>query len=97
MHVLALVRNYLTVSFLPAAKCDNLPVQIKGACLIPKRTCDVMKGEVNRMMVLNKDSVVPVSFTILRRVCIMYWPNISVKSTNLILQNLSQIIAHFFT
>ena len=51
-----------------SGKCDNLPIQMKGACIVPKRANDVMKGEVEKMLVLNKDSVVPVSYTILRRV-----------------------------
>jgi len=49
------------------AQCDYL-AQLKGACLIPKTSCDVMKGEVNRLLILNKDSVVPVPYIIPRRV-----------------------------
>ena len=54
------------------AACDLLQIQLKGACLIPKRAVDVMKGEVNRLLVLNKDSVVPIPYIIPRRVGIGY-------------------------
>ncbi|XP_067943788.1 coronin-7-like isoform X2 [Watersipora subatra] len=53
--------------YVALAACDPLPIQLKGACLIPKQAVDVMKGEVNRMLALSKDSVVPVPYIIPRR------------------------------
>ncbi|KAF6019302.1 hypothetical protein EB796_022391 [Bugula neritina] len=53
--------------YLVQAACDLLKAQVKGACLVPKTAVDVMKGEVNRLLVLSKDSVVPVPYIIPRR------------------------------
>lgn len=50
-----------------AAACDYLS-QAKGGCLVPKCCLDVMKGEVNRLIVLTKDSVIHVPYIVPRRV-----------------------------
>ena len=42
--------------------------QSKGACLIPKRALRVMDGEVNRVLQLTANAVIPVSFIVPRKV-----------------------------
>ena len=42
--------------------------QIKGATLIPKRAVNVMEGEVNRLLVLIQNSIVPLPYIVPRRV-----------------------------
>jgi len=44
---------------------DN--VAQKGACFLPKRTCDTKKCEIMRMMRVMVDSVIPVSFSVPRK------------------------------
>ena len=41
--------------------------QTKGACLVPKRALDVMKGEVNRLLVVAATSVIPVTWQVPRK------------------------------
>ncbi|ESO90597.1 hypothetical protein LOTGIDRAFT_163798 [Lottia gigantea] len=41
--------------------------QIKGVCLIPKRGVDVMQGEVNRLLVLAQNSIIPAPVIIPRK------------------------------
>lgn len=42
-------------------------VQTKGACLVPKRGLDVMQGEVNRIMQLTPNSVIPITCQVPRK------------------------------
>ncbi|XP_035229398.1 coronin-7-like [Stegodyphus dumicola] len=42
-------------------------VQAKGAALVPKRTLEVMDGEVNRLLLLGQDCIVPISFQVPRK------------------------------
>uniref|UniRef100_A0A915D2L2 Coronin n=1 Tax=Ditylenchus dipsaci TaxID=166011 RepID=A0A915D2L2_9BILA len=46
---------------------QSLPDQSLGACLIPKKVCDVMNGEVQRIHQLTKNSVVPIQCIVPRR------------------------------
>eukprot|EP00095_Tigriopus_kingsejongensis_P005020 maker-scaffold139_size317827-snap-gene-2.28 protein:Tk05020 transcript:maker-scaffold139_size317827-snap-gene-2.28-mRNA-1 annotation:"coronin-7 isoform x3" len=41
--------------------------QTKGACLVPKRSMDVMQGEVNRVLQLCDSSIVPVTWQVPRK------------------------------
>jgi len=41
--------------------------QIKGACLIPKRSVDVMQGEVNRVLQLANSSIIPIMWQVPRK------------------------------
>lgn len=42
-------------------------VQTKGAGLVPKRAMKVMEGEVNRVLILGQDCIVPVSYQVPRK------------------------------
>lgn len=41
--------------------------QTKGACLVPKRALRVMDGEVNRIMQLTSNSVIPIMYQVPRK------------------------------
>uniref|UniRef100_A0A182NVF3 Coronin n=1 Tax=Anopheles dirus TaxID=7168 RepID=A0A182NVF3_9DIPT len=41
--------------------------QTKGACLVPKRVLKVMEGEVNRIMQLTSNSVIPIMYQVPRK------------------------------
>ena len=41
--------------------------QTKGACLVPKRALNVMKGEVNRLLVVADTSIIPVTWQVPRK------------------------------
>lgn len=41
--------------------------QTKGACLVPKRALNVMQGEVNRILQLTSNSVVPITYQVPRK------------------------------
>ena len=41
--------------------------QTRGACLVPKRAMDVMTGEVNRVLQLCSDAVVPIPWQVPRK------------------------------
>ncbi|XP_044747703.1 coronin-7 isoform X1 [Coccinella septempunctata] len=41
--------------------------QTKGACLIPKRALNVMQGEVNRILQLTSNSVIPITYQVPRK------------------------------
>ncbi|GAA5943332.1 uncharacterized protein JCM15063_000767 [Sporobolomyces koalae] len=43
------------------------PSQISGAALVPPQQLDLMKAEINRLVVLSKDSVIPVNVNVPRR------------------------------
>ncbi|GBN78735.1 Coronin-7, partial [Araneus ventricosus] len=42
-------------------------VQAKGAALVPKRALEVMDGEVNRILLLGQNCIVPISFQVPRK------------------------------
>jgi coronin-7 len=42
--------------------------QMKGACLVPKRALNVMKAEVNRLLQLCENSIVPITWQVPRKV-----------------------------
>ncbi|KAG8189255.1 hypothetical protein JTE90_013783 [Oedothorax gibbosus] len=42
-------------------------VQAKGAALVPKRALEVMDGEVNRLLLLGQNCIVPISFQVPRK------------------------------
>lgn len=42
-------------------------VQVKGAALVPKRAMNVMEGEVNRVLLLGSDCIVPLSYQVPRK------------------------------
>ena len=44
--------------------------QIKGAALVPKRAMDLMSGEVDRVLVLAKNSIIVVPYIVPRKVCV---------------------------
>ena len=41
--------------------------QIKGACLVPKRSLDVMQGEVNRVLQMANSSIIPITWQVPRK------------------------------
>lgn len=41
--------------------------QTKGACLVPKRALNVMQGEVNRILQLTSNSVIPITYQVPRK------------------------------
>lgn len=41
--------------------------QTKGACLVPKRALRVMEGEVNRIMQLTSNTVIPIMYQVPRK------------------------------
>lgn len=41
--------------------------QTKGACLVPKRALNVMQGEVNRILQLTSNSVIPIMYQVPRK------------------------------
>lgn len=43
-------------------------VQTKGACLVPKRGLDVMTGEVNRLLQLTSNAIIPITYQVPRKV-----------------------------
>lgn len=43
------------------------PSQIAGAALLPPQRMDLMKAEINRIVVLTNDAVVPVPISVPRR------------------------------
>ena len=42
--------------------------QSKGACLVPKRSMNVMQGEVNRVLQLCESSIIPITWQVPRKV-----------------------------
>ncbi|MPC55893.1 Coronin-B [Portunus trituberculatus] len=43
-------------------------VQTKGACLVPKRGLDVMNAEVNKILQLTSNSLIPITYQVPRKV-----------------------------
>ena len=43
-------------------------VQSKGACIVPKRGLDVMNGEVNRVLQLTSNAIIPITYQVPRKV-----------------------------
>ena len=54
--------------------------QIKGATLIPKKAVEVMEGEVDRLMVLIHNSIVPLPYIVPRRVSLIVLYFIAISS-----------------
>ena len=50
--------------------------QAKGIALVPKLACDVMSGEVNRVLLLTKNGVIPLPYIVPRKVCCHASPSI---------------------
>lgn len=46
---------------------ESIGEQTKGACLVPKRALRVMEGEVNRIMQLTSNSVIPIMYQVPRK------------------------------
>lgn len=42
--------------------------QIKGLALVPKRSMDVMECEVDRLMLMTKNCIIPISYCVPRKV-----------------------------
>lgn len=59
------------------------PSQIAGAALVPPQKLDLMKAEINRLIVLTQDAVVPVPINVPRRQYIDFhsdlYPEISTR------------------
>lgn len=49
------------------AMVKKIGEQTKGACLVPKRALRVMEGEVNRIMQLTSNSVIPIMYQVPRK------------------------------
>jgi len=48
--------------------------QTKGVCLVPKRALNVMQAEVNRLLQLTSNMVIPIMYQVPRKVrCIKYF------------------------
>lgn len=43
--------------------------QTKGGCLVPKRALNVMQAEVNRLLQLTSNMVIPIMYQVPRKVC----------------------------
>ncbi|GAA5960040.1 hypothetical protein JCM3765_006144 [Sporobolomyces pararoseus] len=63
------------------------PSQIAGAALVPPHQLDLMKAEINRLVVLTQDAVVPVPINVPRRQYIDFhsdlYPEVSSRGTNI--------------
>lgn len=46
--------------------------QTKGACLVPKRSLRVMDGEVNRVLQLTSNTVIPIMYQVPRKVIFFF-------------------------
>ncbi|XP_042209548.1 coronin-7-like [Homarus americanus] len=53
--------------FLTEGLKHNGSVQTKGACLVPKRGLDVMAGEVNRLLQLTSNAIIPITYQVPRK------------------------------
>ncbi|KAK8721825.1 hypothetical protein OTU49_012588 [Cherax quadricarinatus] len=53
--------------FLTEGLKHNGSVQTKGACLVPKRGLDVMNGEVNRVLQLTSNAIIPITYQVPRK------------------------------
>lgn len=42
--------------------------QIKGMCLVPKQSVNVMECEVNRLLLLSQNAIIPLSYVVQRKV-----------------------------
>ncbi|RXG69282.1 Coronin-7 [Armadillidium vulgare] len=47
--------------------CVRRSLQTKGACLVPKRGLNVMSGEVNRLLQLTSNAIVPLTYQVPRK------------------------------
>lgn len=66
--------------------------QTKGACLIPKRALNVMQGEVNRVLQLTSNSVIPITYQVPRKTYRYHYCKLF-----LFLHKLRQILSEIFT
>lgn len=67
--------NYLEVSEKDPFLIEGLRhtgEQTKGACLVPKRALKVMEGEVNRVLQLTSNMVVPIMYQVPRKVSFFF-------------------------
>ncbi|XP_071549320.1 coronin-7 isoform X3 [Panulirus ornatus] len=53
--------------FLTEGLKHNGSVQTKGACLVPKRGLEVMNGEVNRLLQLTSNAIIPITYQVPRK------------------------------
>lgn len=62
--------------------------QTKGACLVPKRALNVMQGEVNRILQLTSNSVIPITYQVPRKTYryLLLYPRPERKQKNWVLQ-----------
>ena len=44
--------------------------QVKGIGMVPKRALNVMEGEVNRLLVLTKQAIIPIPYIVPRKVSV---------------------------
>lgn len=61
-----LIQLNLFISF--TASSFSSEVQILSVCTIPKRGLNVMQGEVNRVLLLSKHAILPLSYIVPRKV-----------------------------
>ena len=45
--------------------------QIRGMGIVPKRALDVMECEVNRLLLLSSNAVIPLPYIVPRKVCLI--------------------------
>lgn len=57
----------ISLSFTQHFRFLSTGEQTKGACLVPKRALRVMEGEVNRIMQLTSNSVIPIMYQVPRK------------------------------
>lgn len=57
----------LAFSFIYFFFSESTGEQTKGACLVPKRALRVMEGEVNRILQLTSNSVIPIMYQVPRK------------------------------
>lgn len=55
--------------------------QIKGAALVPKRAMELMSGEVDRLLLLARQSIISVPFIVPRKVLRLFYVHLA-KSCN---------------
>lgn len=56
------------IYFLITASKHLSEVQVFGGALVPKRALHLMDAEVNRLLLLGKDCIVPLSYQVPRKV-----------------------------
>eukprot|EP00794_Sanderia_malayensis_P007608 gene7608-8448_t len=61
---------------LSLASSDNLEAQTSGMTMIPKRACHLMQAEVNRLLQVTKNSIIPLSYIVPRRSYTEFYPEL---------------------